>query len=53
MENLDNRILHLVMYLSTKFGVSFQAVQAFFIILAASLLATYIDVASNCEQNQS
>ena len=50
MEKLDNRILHLVMYLSTKSDVSFQTAQAFAIILAASLLATYLDVASDCEQ---
>ena len=50
MEKLDNRVLHLVMYLSTKSGISFQTAWAFVAILAASLLATYLDVAGYCEQ---
>ena len=37
MENLDNRVLHLVMYLSTKSSVSFQTACAFAGILPASL----------------
>lgn len=51
MEKLDNTVLHLVMYLSTKAGISFQTARAFAIILAASLLVTYLDAASDCEQN--
>ena len=50
MEKLDIRVLHLVMYLSTKSGISFQTAQAFAVILVASLSATYIDVA--CEYKQ-
>ena len=38
------------MYLSTKSGVSFQTAWAFAVILAASFSATYLDVASDCEQ---
>ena len=49
MEKLDNRVLHLVMYLSTKPGVSFQTAWAFVVILAALLLATYLNVAGDCE----
>ena len=52
METLDNRILHLVMYLSTESGISFQAARAFAIILADSLLVTYLDVASVCKHRQ-
>ena len=44
METLDNRVLHLVMYLSTKSGISFQTALAFAVILAASLS----NVASVC-----
>ena len=47
---LDNRVLHLVMYLSTKSGVSFQTARAFAVILVALLSATYLDVASDSEQ---
>ena len=50
METLNNRVLHLVMYLSTKSGVSFQTTRAFAVILVALLSATYLDVASDCEQ---
>ena len=48
MDKLDNRVLHLVMYLwcTTKSGVSFQTAWAFAVILAALLSATYLDVAS-------
>jgi len=49
-KKLDNRSLHLAMYLSTKSGISFQTARAFAIILTASLLATYLDVESDCEQ---
>ena len=42
---LDNKVLHLVMYLSTKCGISFQTARAF-AVLATSLLVTYLDVAS-------
>ena len=35
---------------STKSGISFQTARAFAIILAASLLATYLNVESDCEQ---
>ena len=52
MEMLDNRILYLVMYLSTKSGISFQAARAFAIILADSLSVTYLDVASVCKHRQ-
>ena len=45
-----NMVLHLMMYLSTKSGVAFQTTQAFAVILAALLLMTYLDVASDCEQ---
>ena len=38
------------MYLSTKSDVSFQTARAFAIILAALLLVTYLNVASDCEQ---
>ena len=51
MEMLDNRVLHLVIYLSTKAGISFQTARAFAVILAASLSATYLDAVSDCEQN--
>ena len=30
MEKLDNKVLRLVMYLSTQSGISFQTAQAFF-----------------------
>ena len=50
METLDNRVLHLVMYLSTKSSVSFQTAQAFAVILPASLLARYLNVASDYEE---
>ena len=50
MEKLDNLVLHLVMYLSTKSGVFFQTAWAFAVILATSLLAIYLDVASDREQ---
>ena len=50
MEKLDNRVLHLVMYASTKSGVSFQTTRAFAIILVASLSATYLNIASDCKQ---
>ena len=38
MEKLADRVLHRVMYLSTKSGISFQTTRA------------HLDVASNCEQ---
>ena len=38
------------MYLSTISGVSFQTAWAFAVILAASFLATPVDVAIDCEQ---
>ena len=44
-KKLDNRSLHLAMYLSTKSGISFQTARAF-AVLATSLLVTYLDVAS-------
>ena len=47
---IDNRDLHLVMHLSTKSGVSFQTAWAFAVILAALLSATYLDAASDWEQ---
>ena len=47
MEKLDNRGLHLVMYASTKSGVSFQTTRALAIILAASLSTTYLNIASD------
>ena len=50
METLDNRVLHLVMYLSTKSSVSFQTAQAFAVILPASLSARYLNVASDYEE---
>ena len=50
METLDNKVLHLVMYVSTKSGVSFPTARAFAVILSASLLLTYLDVAGVCEQ---
>ena len=50
METLDNRVLHLVMYLSTKSNVSFQTARAFAIILPASLSGRYLHVASEYEQ---
>ena len=50
MEKLDNLVLRLVMYVSTKSGISFQTAWAFAVILAASLSATYLNVASDCEQ---
>ena len=50
MKKLDNRVLHLVMYLSTKSAISFQTVGAFAVILAASLLVTYLNVASDYKQ---
>ena len=46
METFDNRVLHLVMSLSTKSDISFQTALAFAVILAASLS----NVASVCEQ---
>ena len=46
METFDNKVLHLVMYVSTKSGISFQTALAFAVILAASLS----NVASVCEQ---
>ena len=48
MEKLDNKVLRLVMYLSTQSGISFQTARAFF--LAASLSETYFNVASDCEE---
>ena len=51
-EKLDNRLLHLVMYLSTKSSVSFQTARAFAVILPASLSVRYLNVASDYEQNQ-
>ena len=50
MKKLDNRDLHLVMYLSTKSSVSFQTAQAFAVILPALLSARYLNVASDYEQ---
>ena len=50
MEKLGNRVLYLVMYLSTKSGLSFQTARAFVVTLAASLSATYLNVASDCEE---
>ena len=50
METLDNKVLHLVMYVSTKSDVSFQTAGAFAVILSASLLPTYFNVAGVCEQ---
>ena len=50
MEKLDNRVLHLVMYASTKSGVSFQTTRALAIILVASLSATYLNIANDCKQ---
>ena len=50
MDKLDNRVLHLVMYLSTKSRVSFQTARAFAVILLASLSARYLNVASDYEQ---
>ena len=50
METLNNRVLHPMMYLFTKSGVSFQTTRAFAVILVALLSATYLDVASDCEQ---
>ena len=51
-EEVDNKVLHLVMSLSTKCGISFQTARAFALILATSLLVTYLDVRmwdmSNC-----
>ncbi len=47
MEKLD-KVLHLVMHLPTKSGISFQTAWAFAVILAASLSAAYLDVASEC-----
>ena len=49
MEKLDNKVLHLVMNLSTKSGISFCTAEVVALILAASLSATYLDVASDCE----
>ena len=45
METLYNKVLYLVMYLSTKSGVYFQTAWALADILAASLSVTYLDVA--------
>ncbi len=50
MEKLDNRVLHLMMYLSAKSSVSFQTARAFAVILPASLSAKYLNVASDYEQ---
>ena len=50
MVKLGNRVVHLVMYLSTKSGVSFQTARAFAVILAALLSARYLYVASDYEQ---
>ena len=50
MEKLDNTILHRFMCLSAKSGVSFQTARAFAVILYDSYSATYLDVASDCEQ---
>ena len=50
MEKLDNRVLHLVMHLSTKSSVSFQTARAFAVILPTSLSARYLNVASDYEQ---
>ena len=47
MEKLDNRVLHLVMYLSTESGVSFQTAQTFAVILAASFLAASLQAIKN------
>ena len=47
MEKLHNRFLHPVMYLSTKSKVFFQTAWAFAVILPASLLARYLNVASD------
>ena len=50
METLDNKVLHLVMYLFTKFSISFQTARAFALNLLASLLAKYLNVAGDYEQ---
>ena len=50
MEKLDDRFLHLVMYLSAKSGVSFQTARTFAVILPASLSARYLNVASDYAQ---
>ena len=50
VEKLHTMVLHLVMYLSTKSGISFQTARVFVIILAALLLVTYLNVASDYEQ---
>ena len=47
MEKLYNKVLHLVMYLPTKSAISFQTAWAFAVILAASLSAAYLNVASD------
>ena len=47
MEKLDSRVLHLVMYLSTESGVSFQTAQTFAVILAASFLAASLQAIKN------
>ena len=50
MEKLHNMVLHLVMYLSAISGISFKTGETFAVILAASLSATNLEVASDCEQ---
>ena len=50
MKNLDNRVIHIVMYLSTKSCFSLQTALAFAVILTALLSARYLNVASNYEQ---
>ena len=50
MKNLDNRVVHIVTYLSTKSCVSLQTALAFAVILTALLSARYLNVASNYEQ---
>ena len=50
MEKLGNRVLHLVMYFSTKSGVSFQTARVFAAILPALLSTRYLNVASDYEQ---
>ena len=51
IKKLDNRVLHPVMYLSTKSGISFQTTWAFAVSIAPSLSVTYLNVASNYEQH--
>ena len=49
MEKLNNKVLHLVMYLSTKSSIFFLIARAFAVILPASLSARYLNVASDYE----